>query len=45
VSDPNIARRLAMFSMRAAEPSVLLNPSVLAPGNRPASPHRPATEA
>ncbi|MCW6006094.1 FAD-dependent monooxygenase [Micromonospora sp. CPCC 205371] len=29
VSDPEIARRIAMFSMRAAEPSVLLNPKVV----------------
>ncbi|MCF1593192.1 FAD-dependent oxidoreductase [Streptomyces muensis] len=30
VTDPDIARRLAMFGMRAAPPSVLLNPKVLA---------------
>lgn len=30
LSDPDIARRLAMFAMRAAEPSVLLNPKVMA---------------
>ncbi|CAL9648310.1 hypothetical protein SUDANB176_06541 [Streptomyces sp. enrichment culture] len=29
VSDPEIARRLAMFGMRAADPSVLLNPGVV----------------
>lgn len=29
VTDPDIARRLAMFSMWAAEPSVLLNPKVM----------------
>jgi 2-polyprenyl-6-methoxyphenol hydroxylase-like FAD-dependent oxidoreductase len=28
VSDPEIARRVAMFGMRAAKPSVLLNPAV-----------------
>jgi len=30
VSDPDIARRIALFSMRAAEPSILLNPVVVA---------------
>jgi 2-polyprenyl-6-methoxyphenol hydroxylase-like FAD-dependent oxidoreductase len=30
VTDPDIARRLAMFAMRAAGPSVLLNPKVMA---------------
>ncbi len=29
VSDPDIARRLATFAMRAADPSVLLNPKVM----------------
>jgi menaquinone-9 beta-reductase len=30
VSDPDIARRVALFGMRAAKPSILLNPAVAA---------------
>ncbi|MFJ8212597.1 FAD-dependent oxidoreductase [Streptomyces sp. NPDC096033] len=54
VSDPDIARRLAAFAMRAAPPSVLLNPGVMiraavgprAPdleARRPATPARQPT--
>ncbi|MFD5227974.1 FAD-dependent oxidoreductase [Streptomyces qaidamensis] len=53
VSDPDIARRLAMFAMRAADPSVLLNPKVMVralvgsrmrtPRGRPSGPSRLAT--